>query len=239
MPQGARTIASTQPAQGAAGASKIQVPTDRGELTAIAQLREELRDQLGTLTRMRQELTNQVAQAAAVGDAQAIRGIQERIRNLDARSASVEQQILQADDAVRTAVAQGIATPTADAVVGVPAVPAVAPAFDRPPDMIGEDVFIGSLMGMTLLFAFLGVLIHRRAWRRAEKQLTGAGTGGRADLQQLQQAVDVIAVEVERISEGQRFVSKLLNERLDAPALPVGNERVAVPVKAADSASRR
>ena len=35
----------------------------------------------------------------------------------------------------------------------------------------------------------------------------------RQQLNQLQQAVDSIAVEVERISEGQRFTTKLLNER--------------------------
>jgi hypothetical protein len=92
---------------------------------------------------------------------------------------------------------------------------------------------------MALLFTFIGVLIHRRAWRRAEKQFTGVGAGGRAELQQLQQAVDVIAVEVERISEGQRFVSKLLNDRRDSPALQDGMERVPVPLKDADSSSRR
>jgi hypothetical protein len=37
---------------------------------------------------------------------------------------------------------------------------------------------------------------------------------------QLQQAVDAIAVEVERIAEAQRFSAKLLAEKRDAPALP-------------------
>ena len=39
-------------------------------------------------------------------------------------------------------------------------------------------------------------------------------------LDQLQQSVDAIAVEVERIAEAQRFSAKLLAERTDAPALP-------------------
>jgi hypothetical protein len=39
-------------------------------------------------------------------------------------------------------------------------------------------------------------------------------------LDQLQQSVDAIAVEVERIAEAQRFSAKLLAERGEAPALP-------------------
>ena len=37
---------------------------------------------------------------------------------------------------------------------------------------------------------------------------------------QLQQSVDAIAVEVERIAEAQRFSAKLLAERPETPALP-------------------
>ncbi len=37
---------------------------------------------------------------------------------------------------------------------------------------------------------------------------------------QLQQSVDAIAVEVERIAEAQRFSAKLLAERSETPALP-------------------
>lgn len=40
-----------------------------------------------------------------------------------------------------------------------------------------------------------------------------------ARLERMEQAIDSIAVEVERISEGQRFTTKLLAERA-APALP-------------------
>jgi hypothetical protein len=39
-------------------------------------------------------------------------------------------------------------------------------------------------------------------------------------LEQLQQSVDTIAIEVERISESQRFVTKLLSEQ---PALGAGS----------------
>ena len=39
-------------------------------------------------------------------------------------------------------------------------------------------------------------------------------------LERMEQSIDAIAVEVERISEGQRFTTKLLAEVRDTPALP-------------------
>jgi hypothetical protein len=45
------------------------------------------------------------------------------------------------------------------------------------------------------------------------------GDGQNAQLAQLQQSVDAIAVEVERIAEAQRFSAKLLAESADPAAL--------------------
>jgi hypothetical protein len=60
----------------------------------------------------------------------------------------------------------------------------------------------------------------------------GGGTGQipgevTAQLAHLSQAVDAIAVEVERISEGQRFTTRLLSEQRDAThqSLPSGTGR--------------
>jgi hypothetical protein len=44
-------------------------------------------------------------------------------------------------------------------------------------------------------------------------------------LYRIEQAVDAIAVEVERMSESQRFTAKLLAERLPTPAALPGAER--------------
>jgi hypothetical protein len=48
-----------------------------------------------------------------------------------------------------------------------------------------------------------------------------------ARLERMEQALDAIAIEVERISEGQRFTTKLLSDRrtADQPALPDGAHR--------------
>jgi hypothetical protein len=44
-----------------------------------------------------------------------------------------------------------------------------------------------------------------------------------ARLERMEQAIDSIAVEVERISEGQRFTTKLLSERIAAAPLAAEN----------------
>jgi hypothetical protein len=44
------------------------------------------------------------------------------------------------------------------------------------------------------------------------------------DVSQLQRSVDAIAVEVERISENQRFVTKLLNQQAPGVVPSVGAE---------------
>lgn len=235
MLQRATTAQPAQPQQGAQGSSQIKVPATQSDLQALGMLREELRSQIRSMTQLRQELTNQVAQGAAVGDDAAVSRIQARIRSLDTRSSALEEQMLQVDDAVRAGIARGVATaPPSEAVTAVPTVAEGLPIFEAPTGMVRGEVLASVVLGMALLFTFVGMLIHRRAWRRAEKHFSTGGSGGRPDVQQLQQAVDVIAVEVERIAEGQRFVSKLLHERLDGASLPAAKERVPVGLQDAD-----
>jgi hypothetical protein len=241
MAQRATAVQPSQSTQGPQGGSEVRTPSNRAEFEALALLRSELRSQISTTTQLRQELTNQLAQAAAVNDNASIAKLQARIRSMEARSANLEQRLLQVDDAVSGAIARGIVTERSEAVPAAEAVPAIAPVaafppvFENPNAKFTEEVLASVVLGMTLLFTFVGMLIHRRAWRRAEKKFATVGPGGRAELQQLQQAVDVIAVEVERIAEGQRYVSKLLNERFESPSLPDGRERVPVVLKDADA----
>ena len=53
------------------------------------------------------------------------------------------------------------------------------------------------------------------AHRKADKEVAPAITEAR--LARIEQAVDAIAVEVERISEGQRFTTRLLSEQSRMP----------------------
>jgi hypothetical protein len=92
-------------------------------------------------------------------------------------------------------------------------------------------VATGAVNGVFLLGA-LGLWLRyreRRAARTMEQEQRVA-----AELQELRAAIDSIALEVERLGEGQRFVSRVLVERggeiprVGAPPR-VGQERVITP----------
>ena len=77
------------------------------------------------------------------------------------------------------------------------------------------ELFGGMLALQGLTFVLLAVVL----WRSFRRQVTTRLGGEDANrLEQLQRSVDVMAVEVERISEGQRFTAKLLNEQVAEPA---------------------
>jgi hypothetical protein len=72
---------------------------------------------------------------------------------------------------------------------------------------------------LTMAFIIVGLPLARAFARRMDRRATGpAQIPGEVTTQlaQLNQAVDAIAVEVERISEGQRFTTRLLSEQRDA-----------------------
>jgi hypothetical protein len=82
-----------------------------------------------------------------------------------------------------------------------------------------EEIII-PIAGMTMIVLLaLGVPFVRalvRRWERQPLQPT-VPTEVAARLERIEQAVDAVAIEVERISEGQRFTTKLLSDRAGEP----------------------
>jgi hypothetical protein len=66
--------------------------------------------------------------------------------------------------------------------------------------------FVGSWIG--------GYLGARRAVRAAQLNAPVASESSRVQLAQLGQMVEAIAIEVERVAEGQRFTTRLLADRM-------------------------
>ena len=68
----------------------------------------------------------------------------------------------------------------------------------------------------------IGFPIARAYASRLERKPLGSSVPPdvAARLERMEQAIDAIAVEVERISEGQRFTTKLLSERAAPAAIP-------------------
>ncbi len=88
---------------------------------------------------------------------------------------------------------------------------------------MAQETALG-LMGLLAAIIILGPfarLLARRIDRRAEMKAAGASSlAVQQQLAQLQQSMDAMSVEVERIGESQRFQSKLLYEKRSADPLP-------------------
>ena len=67
--------------------------------------------------------------------------------------------------------------------------------------------------GLPVLFlAAIVFFFARRRWRKRAALPAGSGGESAQRLERLEHGMDAIALEIERISEGQRFVTRLLSE---------------------------
>ena len=84
-----------------------------------------------------------------------------------------------------------------------------------------EEIAVIALVSLIASSAIIGKLVWAYADRLKHREITPKSIAILdARMERIEHAVDAIAVEVERISEGQRFTTKLLSERADAaPAL--------------------
>jgi hypothetical protein len=98
-----------------------------------------------------------------------------------------------------------------------------------------EDIIPPQAVDISLAFFFtvaaiiIGLPLARAFARRLDRKGVPAQIPNElsAQLTQINQAVDAIALEVERISEGQRFTTRLLSEQRDSArqTLPSGADR--------------
>jgi hypothetical protein len=157
--------------------------------------REELGNQLERLEDKRRSLVGQLDEA---GSATVKSGLETRIGDLDKRIADMEKQISTAD----ANVAKSAAVPGA-----VPVTP--PPPFRSDPP---AAPFVLSGLFIVVCLLPLSVALARRLWRRGTAAVVAFPQELADRLNRLDQSVDSIAVEVERIGEGQRFVTRLLSD---------------------------
>ena len=78
---------------------------------------------------------------------------------------------------------------------------------------MNEDIFfIGGFFFTTIVLVF-GIPLMRSYLKRADGQLPKSVTQLEARLARMETTLDAMSVEIERVSEGQRFVTKLLSEK--------------------------
>lgn len=95
---------------------------------------------------------------------------------------------------------------TAPAIAGTNVVSPAAPA---------EDTFAeGAAVGVTMTLLTLGTIALYNWFKRRgmKKETAYVSADSTARFDRLERGIDAIAIEVERISEGQRFVTKMMAE---------------------------
>jgi hypothetical protein len=209
------------PAQGtqstAPAAKGIRIDPLTGQSPSTAELNDLLRNlqaQLAVLRAQRKVLAEGSRSSEPVLRAQA----QQTLLNVDVDIASTEARIAEANLELAR---RGTSTETA---------PAAPPPPGNPP-MIDPDA-ITAVFVMTALAILVPVSIGlaRRLWRRPPVAPSMSALEDKLSprFDRLEQAVDAIAIEVERISEAQRFVAKVLAERPPAATAQMTNDAAAV-----------
>lgn len=191
-------------------------------LRAMVARRDELRQQLHQLEEKREELTEQLRENRNQG--LDITGLESRLKETDLRISGIDQQIALAD----AEVAKASAVP--GAVIPEPPEPQFR--RDGPPD----GVFVVGGLFTVFVLAPVALAFARRLWKRGMNAVAAipADLGDR--LRGIEQAVEAMATEVERIGEGQRFMSRLFTER-QHPAEPRAlGEGAAQPIDVAQRA---
>jgi hypothetical protein len=202
--------------KGIPGSGTITIPTPRSakDIEALHERREELSNQLTSVDGRRSKLLSQLR---STGDPTAVKGLQDRLALLDARQLQLESDLAQTGQQLSSASA-GLLASTSAAPVFAGLGPGQTLAL--------SIVFVIFVLG-PLAVGFSRILFKRSA-KPAPPPAIFNETAQR--LERLEGAVDTIAVEIERISEGQRFVTKLLSDAQPVPKLGAG-QRSAEPVR--------
>ena len=87
---------------------------------------------------------------------------------------------------------------------------------------MNEDIVVPVAFFVTVIVMGLGIPLVRAAIRRADRQVlpTGLTPELASRLDRLESMVETVAIEVERMAEGQRFTTRLMTEGAARPVPP-------------------
>ena len=162
--------------------------------------RDELGNQMERLKDERRDIANRLQgregeeQISAADKA----GLEKRLTTIDARIEALDKQIAGADAQVASAAA------VPGAIVEKP-----PPVRNGPPE---EAFILGGIFLFVAIFP-ISIAFARRIWRRSAAAVSSLPHDIVQRFTQIDQAVESIAVEVERIGEGQRFITRVLSEQ--------------------------
>ena len=188
-------------------------PTSAEMYRALVAQRDILGEQLSDAQELRADLARQLNSDGQTGAGKA--SIEARIANVDARVTELDRQIAQSDATVATAAA----------VPGATERPPPPPRTGQP----DEAYALGALF-MFIVLLPMSIAFSRRIWRKSAGVEVRLPPEMASRMESLERGVEAIALEVERIGEGQRFVTQALAQRGDIRGVGAGGAEP-VPVK--------
>jgi hypothetical protein len=180
----------------------LQVPSSHDEMMALTARRDQLSEQLESVTDRRNDLIEQMRTAPNP----AMPGLQAQLGALDSRILQLEHDL--------ATTGQEIAAASPELV---------AMAGESPHEDTNGSFEDGMGAGVATTFGVMSVLfffLYRWLRKSSRKRQPALASADSERLQRLEQGMDAVAVEIERISEGQRFVTKLLSESRSAEPTP-------------------
>ena len=184
-----------------------------------------LSNQLQSANGRRNDLAQQLEDASGSSRA----GIEKRIEQLDARIMTIEADIATNGRLLAMAPPNllNFRETTSEARQMGP--------FNLNPGQLTGITIVGTIF---VLFP-LAIAMARNIWRRGSRHVPPPAVSQESmqRMERLEQAVDAIAIEVERVSEGQRFMTRLLTEGAAQP-LSVG-QKAGEPARIPDRESMR
>ena len=135
------------------------------------------------------------------------KGLEQRITEIDGRISSIDKAIAESEAQIARA-------------AGVPG--AVVPPKPEPRNGPPEEAFVLGGMFIFVVLLPLSIAMARRIWRRGVATITSLPAELTERLTRLEQGMDAVAVEVERIGEGQRYMARLFGEDGSLRAIGAG-----------------
>jgi len=180
-------------------------PTTAAEVRALKARRSELSDQLNSAVGRRRDVARQLQTASGADRS----GLEQRLGVLDARIARLESSIDETGQQL--------------ASVPVELVSQQEPARGSLPTISTNAVIPVLIVFTIFVLCPLALAAARSLWKRGSMPRALPDRDTTARLERMEQAMDAIAVEIERVSEGQRFVTRLMSD--GRTALPVANHQ--------------
>jgi len=187
-------------------------PITQAEMQVIRRQRSEMSNQLSSAQNRREEVLDQIRSAPAGTE----EGLRQHLTVLNNRIAAIENDLEVSGRTLRSG------------QVPVGTVLIAPRSFE--PDIQAAAIRGASISAMVLVPIMIGffILRLRRRGRRGASQPNPVEHDAR--MERLEQAVDAIALEIERVGESQRFTQKVLSEANIMPSLAAG-QRPAEPIR--------